>query len=259
MSHFLRFSFASLLLIVSGSALALPVSYTEITIYDGDSSAPTGWEGMQEDNETEPGTVHNQNWDLEAFISYGTNQIGMIGGYVFLNTNGGDRRPGDIFIDIDGDYVDGSTQTPGNGNQDIVDTYGYEYVLDVDWAAGTYSVFELVPGTTTTTTAYGINAGSNPWAFVSGGNLLGNGSFAYENGLTDEETGKLGGSHTAVTGFDLSFLGENVDFTTHFTPACGNDNLMGSATTVPVPAAVWLFGSALSLFGFRARRKRVKA
>ena len=39
--------------------------------------------------------------------------------------------------------------------------------------------------------------------------------------------------------------------------ACGNDNLMGSSTVVPVPAAVWLFGSAIGVMGLVRRRLRV--
>ena len=79
-----------LLLTVSSLALALPLSRTDITIYDGDSSAATGWAGMQEDDETEPGTVQDQSWDLESFFSYGSNQLGMIAGYNFYNNLGGD-------------------------------------------------------------------------------------------------------------------------------------------------------------------------
>lgn len=255
MTPFNRSLCAAVLLLSSGPLLALPVG-TNITIYDGDSSAPTGWAGMQEDNETEPGTVQDQSWDLENFFSYGTNQIGMVGGYNFFNTNGGDYRPGDIFIDINGGIIAGNASGP-DGNANVANTFGYEYALDINWNALTYDIVQLNPGTVTTTTYYGINYGSNPWQYFSGGSVIGSGSFLGESGLTDGDTGMLGGSHYAAYGFDLSFLGVS-NYTVHFTAACGNDNLMGSAATVPVPAAVWLLGSAIGALGF-ARRRRLKA
>jgi hypothetical protein len=255
MTTIYRSAYAAVLLLCSGAVLALPVG-TNITIYDGDSSAPTGWAGMQEDNETEPGTVQDQSWDLENFFSYGTNQLGMVGGYNFFNNLGGDYRPGDIFIDINGGIIAGNA-TGSDGNTNVANTFGYEYALDIDWANLTYNVMQLDPGTVTTTTYYGINYGSSPWAYVSGGSLIGSGSFTGESGLTDGDTGMLGGSHYAAYGFDLSFLGVS-NYTAHFTAACGNDNLMGSATTVPVPAAVWLFGSAIGLLGYGARRRQRK-
>ena len=259
MSTLQRFFSVAILLAASASVMALPVSRTNITIYDGDSSAPTGWAGMQEDDETEPGTVQTQMWDLESFFTYGSNQLGMIGGYNFFNTNGGDERPGDIFIDIDGGIVPGNA-TGGGGNVNVADDFGYEYALDIDWVNLTYNVIQLSPGVIVTTVVnYGINYGSNPWRYVSGGSVIGSGSFTGDSGLTNAQSGHSGGQgagldvHYAAYGFDLSFLGAT-PFTSHFTAACGNDNLMGS--TVPVPAAVWLFGSAIGALGLLRRRAR---
>jgi hypothetical protein len=263
MIRMLRLVSAPVLLTVSSLALALPLSRTDITIYDGDSSAATGWEGMQEDDETEPGTVHNQSWDLESFFTYGSNQLGMIAGYDFYNNLGGDYRPGDIFIDINGGIIPGNSTGP-NGNVNVNNTFGYEYALDIDWVNLSYSIIQLSPGViVTTTAAYGINAGSNPWVYVSGGTNIGSGSFTKEINLSNAQTGMSGGSgtgannHYAAHGFDLSFLGAGTTFTSHFTAACGNDNLMGSSTVVPVPAAVWLFGSAIGVMGLVRRRLRV--
>jgi len=243
-----------LLLAVPGATLALPLSYTEITIYDGDG---TGSGFAQEDQETEPGTVNDQSWDLESFISYGTNLIGIIGGFDFFNNLGGDRRPGDIFVDIDGSYIAGNV-TGTDGNTNVPNSFGYEYVMDIDWSSLTYDVLQLSPSSIVQTAAYGINYGSSPWLYISGGSLLGSGySFTGESGLTDVQTGKLGGTHNAALGFDLSFLGLNSNYTVHFTFACGNDNLMGSSgtsTLVPVPAAAWLLVSALGLLALLGRR-----
>ena len=254
MVPFNRGLLAALILAVPGVVLALPVSFTEITIYDGDG---TGSGFAQEDQETEPGTINDQTWDLESFISYGSNQIGMIGGFNFFNNDGGDRRPGDIFIDINGSYIPGNA-TGVDGNTNVPNTFGYEYVLDIDWTGLTYDVLQLSPSSIVQTAAYGINYGSSPWLYISGGSLLGSGySFTGESGLTDAQTGKLGGSHNAALGFDLSFLGVNSNYVVHFTTACGNDNLMGSGgtnTTVPAPAAVWLLGGAFGVLGGLRRR-----
>jgi hypothetical protein len=254
MATFRRAFLAALLLAGPGVALALPVSYSEITIYDGDGSG-SGF--AQEDQETEPGTVNDQSWDLESFISYGTSQIGIIGGYDFFNNLGGDRRPGDIFVDIDGNYIAGNA-AGADGNTNVPNTFGYEYVLDIDWTSLTYDVLQLSTSSVVQTAAYGVNYGSSPWLYISGGSLLGSGySFTGESGLTDLQTGKLGGSHNAALGFDLGFLGLNSSYVVHFTSACGNDNLMGSggtSTLVPVPAAVWLLASALGLLAMLRRR-----
>ena len=262
MRHVLQLFSAAVLLAVSSTALSLPLSRTDITIYDGDSSAATGWEGMQEDDETEPGTVHDQSWDLEGFFTSGSNQLGMIGGYDFFNNLGGDRRPGDIFIDINGGIIAGNA-TGSNGNVNVNNTFGYEYALDIDWVNLTYNIIQLSPGVIVTTTVnYGINAGSNPWVYVSGGTNIGSGSFIKEINLTNAQSGKSGGTgagannHYAAYGFDLNFLGAGTAFTSHFTASCGNDNLMGSSTVVPVPAAAWLFGSAIGVMGLLRRRVR---
>ena len=86
----------------------------EITIsdlvYDG-----TGWYSNREDQETEPGTVTDQSWDLEGFFLKETS-LTMIGGYDFEHGNG-DIYSGDIFLDVTGDVVYG----PDN------DGSGYNY------------------------------------------------------------------------------------------------------------------------------------
>ena len=58
----------AVLFISVGSATASSigdiVSGVNITKYDGDSSSSSGWHGMQEDNEVEPGCLTGQEWDL---------------------------------------------------------------------------------------------------------------------------------------------------------------------------------------------------
>lgn len=255
MTYLQRYLCAALLLASSGSVLALPLSRTEITIYDGDSSAPTGWAGKQEDEEVEPGMVATQGWDLESFfIDNSNNRLGMIAGFNFFNTNGGDERAGDIFIDVNGDHIAGNATngSGANGNQNVANTFGYDYVLDINWANLTYNVLQLSGSSIVQTARYGQNYGSSPWSYISGGTtLFSNLSFSGDSLLTNLATGKLGGTHYAAYGFDLGFLGANATYTAHFTAACGNDNLMGA---VPIPAAAWLFGGALGALGLLKRR-----
>lgn len=65
---------------------------------------------------------------------------------------------------------------------------------------------------------------------------------------------KEGQSFIRVIGFDLTKFGytaqDQVSFTAFWTMSCGNDTIWGDATAegtseVPVPAAAWLFGTAL--------------
>jgi hypothetical protein len=222
-------------LVMATGVQALPLGMTDITVYDGDSKKNESWYGKGEDQEVEPGMDKGQKWDLEGFFSYGQNQIAIVGGFDFRNGVAGyrggrgelDFRAGDIFIDINNDHIAGNANAnDGNGQHLRKSTFGYEFVLDVDWLAGTYEIFQLTADSKTRTAYYDSNYGSSPWKYESGGISLGTGSFIYESGLTDAQTGFLGGNHYAVYGFDLSFLG-NTDYTIHFTEGCGNDNLMG--------------------------------
>lgn len=106
-------------------------------------------------------------------------------------------------------------------------------------AKDTAGVYKNVTWNTDTgyqTTAFAASAGTK----LSG--LVMNNVY-YENG-----------SFIRVVGFDLAAFGYTADqavqFTAAWTMSCGNDNVWGDATAegtseVPVPAAAWLFGSAL--------------
>ena len=250
--------------LVFGVAGMTDVFALNITIYDENSdSAP--WYGTAEDQEVEPGMLTGQEWDLEAFLYEGTT-LSMVGGYDFVNGEWGNGRLwkfGDIFIDVNGDLEYGDIHGSSDGNHVVQDTFGYDYVLDLDFEHLTYDLYQLIPEESTTITAYFKDMqGSNPWRYADGGELLGSGySFSYETSLSDADVGFLGGTHNLVSGFDLSFLGGR-KFFAHFTYECGNDNLMGDpegarlTDPVPEPGTLVLLGSGLLIIIGIVRKHR---
>jgi hypothetical protein len=180
----------------------------------------------------------------------------MVGGFDFVN--GVDPYfSGDIFIDINGDAQYGEDlDDSGGGNSITTNTFGYDYVLDLNFDATgyNYDLYELT-NASTVTVFYSQNKRSNPWQYASGGTFLENHSFAYEAGLSDGDVAGLkGGSHNALT-VDIGFLAGK-DFTAHFTIGCGNDNLMGSTAPVPEPTTILLSGLGLLAMGVFLRRKQ---
>lgn len=225
----------------------------------------TIWDGAgvdYEDGEAEPGMQQTQIWDLEGFFQNG-NELSMVGGYNFVTGVSG-YDSGDIFISTDSNYGnDGSYTSTTLGNEIVSDNFGYEYVIDLDFNSMIYNILLLDSDDQTITAYYPANEnntpGSNPWRYSSGGDFITTGSFQFITGLTDTETGFLGETHYALTGFDLSFLGVDQEFYSHFTMGCGNDNLMGHGTTAPVPepATMLLFGTGLAgLTGYARKRKK---
>ncbi len=249
------------MILTVGSAFAFG---TEITIYDENGTQGIG--AASEDNEAEPGMVQSQAWDLEGFFLDDSNSMTMIGGYDFVNGKS-NLFSGDVFIDVDGDAEYGDIHNwSTDRNETLVNTFGYDYVLDMDFDEMTYDVYELDADSRTITSFYAQNQGSNPWRYADGGNLIEeNVSFGYEV-MSDEQTGFSGwgtDSHNVVSGLDLSFIASDVpvDFIAHFTMECGNDNLMGAGTLAastpgggggmaegeaPEPATMLLLGFGLA-------------
>ena len=257
-SIFLTFFFAMFICTATASALELGKN---ITIFDNQQAG--GWyygtgQG-NEDEETEPGTAQAHVWDLEGMFLNGT-VLSLVGEWDFTATTlhpvsdpsydrDGDNRytSGDLFIDVAGVNLNGY--------------YGYDYVFDVDWSAGTFSLFSLAntaAGDYWTTT---YKSDSNPWKFHPSAtpDAIYSGNFTEERGLTNGETGFLGDNIHYMVSFDLSPIMtalqlSDMGFTAHFTMECGNDNLMGSAP-VPEPATIMLMGFGLVCMAGFTRKK----
>lgn len=256
-----------------GAGFALTLG-DNITINDGMPSDGIGQGG--EDNECEQGMVQSQAWDLEGFFLDGF-MLAMVGGYDFIDGQDsgiqsvGNFMSGDIFIDVDGDVVFGGADTYNlqNGVQSITNSFGYDYVLDLDFASTSFNVYKIDSNTNLKSVYYNAqNTGSNPWQFDlsdnSGLTSVFSSKFDYLTKLDDSEVGLSGwnagsaDTHNAAL-FDVSFLGYGTNFTSHFTMECGNDNLMGQGTTpVPEPGTVFLmlFGVGALFGGQRLRRRR---
>lgn len=251
--------FGTAVVALSSQVMASPLDATNITVFDGQGSG-SGWYGTQEDNEVEPHNGYGQKWDLEGFFQKGNN-VSIVSGYNLKNGEKQGRHhwtSGDIFIDINNDVTRGS-RTWSNGNKTVKNTYGFDYVLDVNWSNLTYDIVKLDANSYTKTSYFKNNQAANPWLYAGGGDVIGNGAFSLSS-LTDAESGFLGGKHYYANGFDLSFLGENANFNLHFTMQCGNDDLRGKGKTpttpVPVPSVAALMGIGLLALGRARRRKK---
>jgi hypothetical protein len=247
------------------SAFAAPVN---ITVFDGEGSG-TGWYGTNEDQEVSNGCVTGQQWDLEAFKLDGSS-LSLVGGYNFKNgevdpyysLDPRNRLPrynsGDIFIDVTGNAKYGSTlPSQGyNANKNVLNSNGWDYVLDLNMEKLTYDVFKIDASDIVSTSFFNINSDANPWRYVSGGEFVTSGTIGYVTGLTNAQTGFTGGSHNMLT-VDLSFLG-NTNFTAHYTMQCGNDNIIGKGTVrVPEPTAISLLGSGFLFLAMFFRKRKV--
>jgi len=247
------------------SAFAGPYG-TNITKYDGIATSPQGIGIGNEDNETGPSMVASQAWDLEAFFLDGK-KLSIVGGYNFY-TGKENMKAGDIFIDTNGDATYSPAQIPGGpySSEQVLSNslFKYDYVLDIDWAAGTFRIIALNDNSQVKLGYYGStwNMPSNPWVYVppatGESGLLYSGSFTTYGGYSQSDTG-LSGWGTDNNHFVATFnLGTYVNLSKgalfHNTMECGNDNLLGQTAAVPEPTTLMLLGLGLVGLGISSRK-----
>jgi hypothetical protein len=224
-----------------GSSIA---TADNITIYDGRGYSGIGVGG--EDNETEPGMINDQSWDLEAFTLNGNN-LGIVAGFDLKDGNPYSSPTiilGDIFIDINGDAQYASPTNP------TIDNFGYEYAVKLNFNTKTYTVYNLNDNSILTSTYYYNSPESDPLALtLNNESIKSSGIFTYTDfGYT---------THNSIDGINLSFIDPGTTFTSHVTMSCGNDNLMGRGTTtsVPEPSSMGFLLLGLSLLAVGIKRK----
>lgn len=262
--HQMKNKYVSLLtagsfLLGASAAFAAPFN---ATIADWNQSAPNYFGGGPyglggEDNETEPGTISSQAWDMEAFVVVGKT-LYIVGGYnMQAGAAGGGGSvvpgmltPGDLFIKVGGSQPLPNPTTYGTGTvQNSI--YNYTYAIDLTQpvgATGPIAAAYSLSGTSVLDTVVYDQFGANPWKYNSGGTFVTNNiALTYTSGLADNASfltntlglsgpsvnganGQLkGGSHN-VLAIDLSFLsvaaGTDVWFS--YTMECGNDSLKGN-------------------------------
>ena len=247
-------------------AFATPSFAKNITVNDTQSANSAGWgapgKGQGgEDQETEPGTLANQGWDLEAFTLNG-HSLKIVSGYDLLNGNN-PYGLGDIFIGRANTAKWKSSDFSGTDGQinGINDNsrFKYDYVIHFNnrsgtsIGTGTFDVYKLSGLTSEKFDETVFKGLSNPYMLnvdrsrelrkVGSGVM--NVTVNPTSTLTLEDgTQVTGGSHFIG---EVDLLSANVklsqtdDNLFHLTMKCGNDTLVGR-----VPDG----GATLSLLGF---------
>jgi hypothetical protein len=252
--------------LMTASAFGLAVG-NNITVWDQHGGGGIGPGG--EDEEQDAGSTRAK-WDIEGFFLNDWT-LSLVATYDLKNGqsySGGHIYTGDIFIDVDGNFIKPGNPDPMPNHNGAWD---YDYVLDIDWAAGSYEIYDLNPTVgpapiSETVPLHFYHDFANPVRLANAGDLTAvsgaGGTLGYFTGVTDTMVGGLlGGAHN-VAQFDLSGISAalqdasgKVASGTHFhaTMDCGNDTTNGQ-----VPdggATIALLGIALMGMGTLARKR----
>lgn len=269
------------LVLGASQALAVDITIPDYNPGSGFGGGPFGSAG--EDNETEPGTVASQAWDMEAFVVSGST-LYIVGGYNMKTGAAGSGgsvvpgmlTPGDLFIKVGGSQPGYSptANTPATVLNGITGAnYNYTYAVDLTQPVGatnpTAQVIGL-NGTSVLNTVVYDQFGANPWKYNSGGQFLKNTGITYTSGLSNAATLAMtgvslqGGNHNVLS-VDLTFLGNiaaGTDVWFSYTMECGNDSLKGQYSggfyrTPDSASSMLLIGlglAAMGFFGLKSRR-----
>lgn len=227
-------------LAMATTLLGLVTQATAVNITIADNAAGGGFGGGprgqgNEDQETEPGTVQSQIWDMEAFTIVGS-KLYIFGGY---NLNTGDAatgyKPGDLFIKIGGSAPSGLPNTANSGNDVIPNNYVYNYAVILSGGLGSSAAVQSLNANSKLLAVEFDQFNSNPWTYSSDAVSTTSTATSYTAGLSDAlvlgtyNVDLKGGAHNILE-VDLAFLGavaSGTDVWFSYTMQCGNDSLKG--------------------------------
>lgn len=256
---------------IAGLGGALTASAVDITIFDGQSSSSSGWYGTQENNETEPGTITSQVWDLERMLINGS-KLTIEGGYDFrvgAFSNNKWYRRGDILIDLNGDA---KTTWNGTAADKTSNAYfNYDFAIHFSTTANdlSYTIVDL--NSNSKYVQVTDIQKSNPWRlddnFLSGPNIDGK-SGTFTAGFTTLSPNAEGNHYALEVDLGnyaplLNAIKAANEMLIKYTIECGNDTIIGVASVPSLGlTSVPDSGTTLALFGlglgglsmFRTRR-----
>jgi len=245
-----------------GVAGVFSASAVDITIFDGQSSGTSGWYSARENNETEPGTITSQAWDLESMSIVGT-KLTITGGYDYRTgaySGGKWYRRGDILIDLNGDA---KTTWDGTVSDKTANSYfKYDYAIHFSTAANDlrYTIVDLNQNSKFVQVT-DIQR-SNPWrlddnylssAYIDGKSGVYNADFDV---LAPDAEGAHYGLSVDLSNYLplLNAIKAANEMLVKYTMECGNDTILGLASIPSLELAsdenVPDTGTSLALLGF---------